>query len=57
MPKKIPNTNGLYKYKGSQIVMLDMNENGLDCTASYTNAQGTVVSAPLAQFIDYIYKI
>ena len=57
MPKKILNTNGLYKYKGSQIVMLDMNENGLDCTASYTNAQGTVVSAPLAQFIDYIYKI
>lgn len=42
MPKKIPNTNGLYKYKNSQIVMLDLNENGLDCTASYTNAQGIV---------------
>ena len=57
MPKKIPNTNGLYKYKNSQIVMLDLNENGLDCTASYTNAQGLVVQQPLAEFIDYCYKI
>ena len=56
MPKNIPNTNGLYKYKNSQIVMLDLNEDGLDCTASYTNAQGIVVFSPLGDFIDYCSK-
>lgn len=57
MPTKIPNTNGLYKYKNTQIVKLDLNDDGLDCTASYTNTQGLVVSEPLGQFIDYIYKL
>ena len=57
MPEKIPNTNGLYKTKSNQIVMLDLNENGLDCTATYTDAQGGIVRQPLADFIDYCYRI
>ena len=57
MPEKIPDTNGLYKTKNNLIVMLDLNENGLDCTATYTNAEGAIVRQPLAEFIDYAYRI
>jgi len=57
MPKKIPNTNGLYKYKGTQIVMLDLNPDGLGCTASFTNDRGEVVEKPLAEFIDFCARI
>ena len=43
MPKKIPNTNGLYKFKNSQIVMLDLDKDGLDCTATFINDQNEIV--------------
>ena len=48
-------SNGIYKVKNKpQVIMLNLNEKTKACLASYTDAQGEVVSCPITE---YVYKI